>query len=191
MITLTSVSETRTSDAQKLDRLLALTAQRDNDAFAELYERSKAAVYGLALSILKNAQDAQDVLHDSFVSIHASAAGYRSRGTPMAWILTIARNHCLQKLREHSRRADLPPEDWEAFLEAREGMTPEDKLLIRQCMKLLSDQERQIVVLHAVAGFKHREIAQMLSLSVSTVLSKYSRALKKLRHQWEKGEITP
>lgn len=55
-------------------------------------------------------------------------------------------------------------------------------------MKQLTDQERQIVMLHAVAGFKHREIAELLELPLSTVLSKYRRALKKLRHSLEKGE---
>lgn len=45
----------------------------------------------------------------------------------------------------------------------------------------LSDQERQVVLLHAVTGLKHREIAALLELPLPTVLSKYSRALKKLR----------
>jgi RNA polymerase sigma-70 factor (ECF subfamily) len=48
-------------------------------------------------------------------------------------------------------------------------------------MERLSDEERQIIVLHAVAGFKHREIGEMLDLALPTVLSKYHRAIKKLR----------
>ena len=55
-------------------------------------------------------------------------------------------------------------------------------------MTRLSDEERQIVVLHAVAGFKHREIADIVELPLPTVLSKYHRALKKLRAFLEKGE---
>ena len=53
--------------------------------------------------------------------------------------------------------------------------------MIRQCMDRLSDEERQIVVLHAVAGFRHREIGALLELPLSTVLSKYHRAIKKLK----------
>lgn len=53
--------------------------------------------------------------------------------------------------------------------------------MLTQCMDRLSDQERHIVVLHAVGGLKHREIAAMLELPLPTVLSKYARALKKLR----------
>ena len=49
-------------------------------------------------------------------------------------------------------------------------------------MELLSDEERQIVILHAVAGFKHRETAKFLALPLSTILSKYNRAIKKLKN---------
>jgi RNA polymerase sigma-70 factor (ECF subfamily) len=57
-----------------------------------------------------------------------------------------------------------------------------DKLVIQQCMSRLNDDERQILVLHAVAGFKHREIAALMDLALPTVLSKYHRAIRKLRN---------
>ena len=57
----------------------------------------------------------------------------------------------------------------------------EDRGVLRACLEQLSDQERQIVALHAVAGFKHREIAALLELPLSTVLSKYNRAIKRLK----------
>ena len=60
-------------------------------------------------------------------------------------------------------------------------VTSEDKLVLVTCMEKLSDVDRQIVMLHSVSGFKHREIAELLSLPLSTVISKYHRALKKLK----------
>ena len=105
----------------------------------------------------------------------------------MAWILTITRNLCLQKLREQKKTADIPQEDWEPYLQHREALSPEDRLILQVCMNQLSDEERQIVILHAVAGFKHREIAKSLQLPLSTVLSKYNRALKKLKTYLSKG----
>ncbi len=107
---------------------------------------------------------------------------YRPQGKPMAWIFTIVRNRCLQKLRERGRTADIPPEDWEPYLKSCDSVTPEDRLLIGACMERLTQEERQIVVLHAVSGFRHREIAQILQLPLPTVLSKYHRALKKLKN---------
>lgn len=182
MITLTSVNAFKTEeDADSLDAYLAEIAQKNAAALASLYDRTSASVYGFALSILKNVHDAEDVLHDCYVTIYAAAEGYRSVGKPMAWILTITRNLCRQKLREYQKTAELPPEDWERYLDTRDDVSCDDKLVIAACMSRLSDEERQIVVLHAAAGFKHREIAALTDLPLSTVLSKYNRALKKLK----------
>ena len=87
----------------------------------------------------------------------------------------------MQKLRQRQKLTDLPEEDWGNFLEVSDGISPDDKIVLEQCMNALTDTERQIVVLHAVSGFKHREIAAMLSIPLPTVLSKYNRAIKKLR----------
>ena len=168
--------------AAELDRCLAELAAGKSDALDSLYHSTSSAIYSFAFSILKNPHDAEDVLHDCYLNIYAGAESYRSSGKPMAWILTITKNLCYQKLRERQKTADLPQEDWEPWLRHNEGLSQEDKVIIRQCMELLSDEERQIVSLHAVAGFRHREIAELLSLPLSTVLSKYHRAIKKLRH---------
>lgn len=174
-------------DADTLDQLIAGVAAQDSAALAALYRETSAAIYAFALSFLKNTHDAEDVLHDCYLKIHSAATGYRSSGKPMAWILTIVRNLCLQKLREHKKSADIPQEDWEPYLQSREGLSMEDQLILRACMNRLSDEERQIVVLHAVAGFKHREIAGIVKLPLSTVLSKYHRALKKLNTYLSEG----
>ena len=165
----------------ELDRCLAELASGDSGALELLYHSTSSAIYSFALSILKNPHDAEDVLQDCYLNLYTGAAGYRSFGKPMAWILTIAKNLCYQKLRERQKTADLPQEDLEHWLNFNEGLSHEDKVIIRQCMELLSGEERQIVSLHAVAGFRHREIAELLSLPLSTVLSKYHRAIKKLR----------
>ena len=80
--------------------------------------------------------------------------------------------------------------DWESCLSESLSISEEDRLTVRACMTELSDTERKILLLHAVSGFKHREIADFLSMPLATVLSKYSRALKKLRSILEK-EISP
>ena len=56
-------------------------------------------------------------------------------------------------------------------------------MILKACMEQLSDEERQIITLHAVSGFRHREIAAITELPLSTVLSKYHRAVKRLRKQ--------
>lgn len=165
----------------ELDNCLFRLAQGDMAALEPLYRESSASVYGFALSLLKNTHDAEDILHDCYLHIAGAAGGYRSDGKPMAWILTIARHLCLQKLRQAKKQSDLPQEDWEPYLESAQTMTLEEKLLVKECMARLTDEEREIVMLHAVAGFKHREIAGMMDMALATVLSKYHRAMKKLQ----------
>lgn len=99
----------------------------------------------------------------------------------MAWLLTIARNLARMKLRQRERQAELSDEEWEAIPADSPGVTPEDRDLLQTALAGLEDQERQVVLLHAVTGLKHREIAALLELPLATVLSKYHRALKKLK----------
>ena len=168
----------RVSGADELDWCIERVAMCDRDAFAVLYRSTSGAVFAYALSVLKNRQDAEDVLHDCYVNIYQTAQAYRSEGKPMAWIMTVTRNLCLHKLRERSRRAEQPDCDWE-----------EEHLLLRACMEQLGGEERRIFLLHAVAGFKHREIAEFMELPLATVLSKYSRAVKKMRKYLEEAEL--
>lgn len=161
----------------RLDRMLRAVSRGDRDALAQLYHATAAAVYAYALSILRNRFDAEDVLQECYVTIFRSAGQYRSQDKPMAWIMTITRNLCLKLARSQQRYIPLESED----LIGTTPVSPDDRLLLQSCMKLLSNEEHQIVVLHAVAGFTHREIGLHLGLKTSTVLSKYHRALQKLR----------
>ena len=70
-----------------------------------------------------------------------------------------------------------------------QGVHPEDRALLEQALGTLEEQARRIVLLHAVTGLKHREIAQLLELPLATVLSKYHRALKKLKAQLEGDDV--
>ena len=187
-IGLTSTEQVQSEEpGRTLDASLARLAAGDTAALGGLYCATSTAVYGFALSILKSPQDAEDVLCECYLRVHGAALSYRACGKPLAWMLTITRNLCLARLQDRQRVVQ-PPEDWERYWEAQEALGPEDRLVLAECMRHLSDEERQIVVLHAVAGFKHREIASLLSLALPTVLSKYHRALKKLQTLWEKGE---
>lgn len=174
-------------DQTGLESLLLDMTRGDQEALAQLYHRTRTAVFGLALSYLKNRHDAEDVTQDTFVRAWENAPSYRPQGKPMAWLLTIARNLSLMKLREKDRTESLPEEDW-ALPGPDDALTTEDRTVLSAAMSVLEDEEQQIVLLHAVTGLKHREIAESLSLPLSTVLSKYHRALKKLRRKLEGGD---
>ena len=180
---LTMLHQTDSVSPCPLDDLLHRLATGEKDALAGIYEETRAAVYGFSLSIVKNAADAEDVLQETYLKIYSGAASYRSRGHAMAWILTITKNLSLMKLRERRRFQELEAYEWEQ-LPAKE-VALEDWPLFQAAMEILSNEERQVILLHALSGLKHREIASLLDLALPTVLSKYHRALKKLRNYME------
>ena len=168
----------------KLDEeLIIRIAHDDLSAFEELYRLTDQTVYAFILSILKNPHDAQDIMQDTYVKIRASAHLYQKKGKPLAWIFTIARNLCLMKLRTATRTADTSLEDLEDsnYLATSDHKTSEDRIVLQAALNILAEEERQIVILHAVSGLKHHEIAKSLGMPLSTVLSKYNRSLKKLK----------
>lgn len=168
------------------EELLMRLGSGDMDAFRLFYEGTNRAVYGFLLSILKNHHDAEDCMQDTYLKIRAAAPLYQPQGKPMAWVLTIARNLALMKLRSVRHSVGFSWEDME-----NEPSLPqtdsEDRLVLETALHILNEEERQIVILHAVTGWKHREISLCLDLSLSTVLSKYSRALGKLKKFLEEG----
>ncbi len=166
---------------KRIDRAIHRIARGDREAIGEIYDLTGTAVYGFILSMLKNREDAEDVLQDTYVKISTNADQYHEQGKPMAWILTIARNLSLMLIRSRKRYQDLEDYEWEAITDERTEVKSEDKILVETLMKELKDEERQIVTLHAVSGLKHREIAQMLDIPLATVLSKYNRAIKKMQ----------
>ena len=101
----------------------------------------------------------------------------------MAWVLTITRNLAISRLREHGRTEPLVQEDWQDRLADNPAVTHEDRMMLEAVLSALSDEERQIVTLHALTGLRHRE-----GLPLPTVLSKYSRALKKLQLAWKEAD---
>ena len=187
LLLFTAVSE-EAKDSELLDKLIFQTAAGDGDAFEKLYRLTKASVYGYAMSILKHPQDAEDVLHDCFVRLYHAAGGYTSRGKPMAWILTIAKNLCYKRLNDRSRSVQLDDDEWETAFESNELMGREEIMTIRRLTELLSEDERSIVILHAVSLFKYREIGEFMDLPTSTVISKYHRAINKLRRAYFEDE---
>lgn len=188
MIFCMTAAEPASGAGAALENCIVRIAGGDRDALAQFYQQTRPAVYGFALSILKNPQDAEDVLHDAFLQVWNAAPQYRPQGKAMAWLLTIVRNLAMDQLRRRKHMEPLAWEDWQTRLADVPAVSAEDRMALAGLLTALEDQERQIVTLHALTGLKHREIAVLLGLPLPTVLSKYSRALKKLRLAWKEAD---
>ena len=173
------------------EKLIARIAQGERAAFAQVYEATKSSVYGFALSILRNRADAEDVMHDAYLKMYQSAGSYRPKGKPMAWLLTIVKRLAYNRIRSRRHEAAPLQEPAADSIPKEDGQIrqAEDRLVLNAALDLLDVTDRQIVILHALTGMKHREIAQLLEMPLSTCLSKYRRALEKMRNKLEeRGE---
>lgn len=182
---LTTILQTEIIELDGIDLLIQRMKNGDKEALAELYSKTRAAVYGFSLSITKNEADSEDILHETYLKAWNGAESYVSKGNPMAWLMTIAKNLSLMKLREHKKVHDLEDDEWNKIAVSNSAADIEDRQFLNDALAILSEEERQIIMLHAVAGIKHREISALLDIPLSTVLSKYHRALKKLKSHME------
>jgi len=161
------VAKTNKIDSQVLEELFQKTASGDEASFHDLYELIKAPIYGYSLSILKNHDDALDNMQDVFIKVYDSLENYKYQNKPMNWIFTITKNCALMKIRKEKKE---------------QKQEIEKEQIINSS---ISEEERQIMIMHLIGNLKHKEIAQILDLKLSTTLSKYHRAIKKLRLQWK------
>ncbi|MBV1759206.1 MAG: RNA polymerase sigma factor [Dethiosulfatibacter sp.] len=160
----------------------------DMDAFESLYNLTERTMYAYILSIVRNHEDTLDILQETYLKIRAAAHLYKPMGKPLAWMFTIAKNLYLSNIRSEKRYSYEGTVELENSLEFSYVTDPEDKIVLETTLEILAEDERQIVLLHAVSGLKHKEIAKSIGIPLSTALSKYHRALKKLKDNLKEEE---
>ena len=163
-------------------------AKDDMTALDELYGITERTMYAFSLSLTRDHQRALDLMQDTFVKIISAAHLYKPMGKPLAWMFTIAKNLHYTNVRKEKRSISLEPEEVSDDRRFSYVTDMNDRIVLEGVLSLLSEEEREIVMLYAVSGMKHKEIAEGLGLKLSTTLSKYHRALKKLRGYLEGKE---
>lgn len=162
-----------------LDKLLKEVTNGNKKSLEVLYNETKSAVYGYILSILKNKSLAEEALQDTYIKIWENSYLYKKQDKPLAWIFTIAKNISLMKIRKEKNHSDI--DDLKEILTINKTNI-DDRLFLSYLFSNVSDEERNIVILHVISGFKHKEISQMLDIPLGTVLSKYKRTISKLKN---------
>ena len=172
----------------KIEDLILKMAKGDTEALGSLYEEIKTDVYAFCLSRAQNVEDAEDICEDTFVRIYKYARLYTPKGKPMAWIFTVALNilkrHKAIKAR-HISYDDAISDTVDESQGIEEALS--ERSFLKWLISSLDELSRSILVMHAVSGLKHREIAKILDIPLATVLSKYNRAIKKLKNMAEGG----
>lgn len=183
------VSQQRVANPQKGERMsqeemIKAMGEGDREAFRQFYQETVRPVYSFILSLMRSPHEAEDLMQETYLTVWTKADTYIPQGKPLAWVFTIARNLCYMRFRQQKMVSDVALEDLEGneegvYCDSLEQAA--DRKVLLDALGRISSEERQIVLLHAAAGMKHREVAQALEMPLATVLSKYSRSMKKLQ----------
>jgi RNA polymerase sigma-70 factor (ECF subfamily) len=181
--------EPETASIQEEARLLARTGAGDRDAFRALYARYSAPLYSLAIRLVGNAADAEELLQDAFVKIWRHAGSHDPRKSrPFTWAVTILRRTCIDHLRRRNSRPVTTPLHEEALPEASGAVNGaqaaearEDSERLRGALAAVAPTQRRALELALFSEMTQSEIAQRLEQPVGTVKSWIRRGMLGLR----------
>lgn len=170
-------------------------SQKGNvDAFEELIKDYKKVAYNIALRVLRNKEDAEDISQEALLKVFKNIGSFNMQSTFKVWMYRIVVNTCLdfkrkKKVETYSIDEKLQTEDSELTKEISDNSNNPDVILGKKLeSKMLSDAVNELeedfriaIVLRDLQGFSYKEIAAMLSCSEGTVKSRINRARKKLK----------
>lgn len=173
--------------APSREALLQACARGDRSALQSLYAATAPQLFGLALSILRSRDLAEDVVQDSFVLIWRHAHGFDpDRGTAMAWLARIVRNQCFDLMRRRGRESPLDDalmHSWEDPAPGPADLTAlsRDARRLRACLDELDEGPRKSMILAYYEGLTFAEVAGRVGVPLGTVKSWIRRGLIQLR----------
>jgi RNA polymerase sigma-70 factor, ECF subfamily len=176
-----------TGASDDLSNLLSRIATRDAAAFAALYKQTNAKLYGVVARILTRGDAAADALKEVYVRIWEKAGEFDPlKGSPLAWMATIARNRALDEVRR-VRPVSLEDQP-EGFEPAAEEIDPlaarersEGLTALVDCLKALDEEKRAIVLLAYYRGSSREALAKRFGRPVPTIKTWLHRSLAQLR----------
>jgi RNA polymerase sigma-70 factor (ECF subfamily) len=180
----------RLTNNEDIRILLEKAVAGDRQAFKDIVGLHQQKVFLLAYSILRNREDALDVVQETFMRLYQKLDAYNKERNFQAWLLQIAKNLSIDYFRKHhGRRRELESGRSVEDLNLAAGdyrsnpASSELRGVISRCLERLGERQRMIFVMRHYNGLEYREIAQILGISVGTVKSLHFKAVRNLK-QW-------
>jgi RNA polymerase sigma factor (sigma-70 family) len=159
--------------------------ERDQTAFAELYDLHVVRVYRHIYYLVGNAREAEDLTAQTFLTAWESIDRYKERGAPIvAWLLRIGHNVTISHLRSRREHSELD----DGYVDQKRGGNPEevleqssDERSVREAVLQLRDEQRQVIMLRFVEEMDYPQVAQLIGKSVPAIRVIQHRALGNLR----------
>jgi RNA polymerase sigma-70 factor (ECF subfamily) len=181
--------------APDLADLLRRSGRADEIAFAELYDATARRVFGLALRVVRDPAQAEEVTQEAFLEIWRTAGRYDAdRGSPLAWLMTITHRKAVDRVRsaEAATRRDTTYHhenqvvDHDSTAEAAQASIEAHR--VRGALAALTAVQREAVNLAYFGGYTHTEVASMLDLPVGTAKTRIRDGLIRLRDAMGVGQ---
>lgn len=170
----------------ELNRLLARVATGDEHAFARLYRLTAARLYGAIVRMIRDRNEAEDLLQEVFTTAWRRADSFDgTRGTAMTWLMTLARNRTIDRIRQHR---ELPLDDELALSIPDENPTPElsaqaseERMRLEHALAHLGEQQAHVLREAFHGGASYAELAERMQVPLGTLKSWIRRSLMRLR----------
>jgi RNA polymerase sigma-70 factor, ECF subfamily len=177
-----------TSQATELAELLRRSARGDQAAFADLYDATSARAYGLAVRVVRDPAQAQEVTQEAYLDVWRQAARFDpARGSAVSWLLTIVHRKSVDRVRsaEAASRRDLAYHDANRVVDhdvtAEAAEASFEARRVRAALGGLTQVQREAVTLAFYGGYTHTQVATMLDLPVGTAKTRIRDGLIRLR----------
>lgn len=149
-----------------------------------LYKQYSKAMYNIAIRFLNNKMDAEDILQESFVTAFERLDELTNSTAFGSWLKRIVINNCISHIRRNRLELnDIDNNISDHYADEEDAGLTLDPEIVHFAIRELPDGARTVLVLHALEGYRHREISEMLGISESTSKSQYNRALVLLSNQ--------
>jgi RNA polymerase sigma-70 factor, ECF subfamily len=183
------VANSRSTTDELLDSAIARAKQGDIDALHYLYVRYADDVYGFVNSIVRDAHAAEDITQNVFGKLMNGIQRYEQRAVPFsAWILRVGRNAALDHMRA---RRQIPVEEVRVDDDGHEQVGFERSQCLREALKRLPEDQREVLVLRHVAGLSPGEIAHRLGKTEGSIHGLHHRGRAALQHALRELEAAP
>lgn len=173
-------------EQEELGRLLQQTGQLDQQAFAELYRRTSAKLFGIGLRMLRERGAAEDALQEVYATVWRRASSFDpSRAAAMTWLITLTRNQCIDHLR---KRREVPLDDATASVLVDDQPSPaastersQQRQRLDRCLEELEPPQKSAVRAAFFSGATYNELAVRCNVPLATMKSWIRRSLIRLR----------
>jgi RNA polymerase sigma-70 factor (ECF subfamily) len=175
-------------EPERLEDLLGAVAGGDQRAFAAVYDRISAPVYGLVRRVLRDASQSEEVTQEVLLAVWRSAARFdQNQGSGLSWVMTMAHRRAVDRVRSEQATADRHHRfgtrevelDYDSVAESVEIRL--DREAVRRCLGSLTELQRQSVMMAYYQGLSYREVAEQLELPLGTVKTRMRDGLIRMR----------